>query len=172
MAKATKAPEYTIIRDTREQQGYHFKPYNLCVGMEDLKLDTGDYTIKGLEDKICVERKASVTELALNLGQDKHRFMNEIQRMKHFPHRYLVLEFSMADISKFPEGTKVRKDSLRKGSKNPLKITGKYMLRCLMEFEIFDDINVVFCGDKYNGFMYVSSLFKRVNEKYSIGRGQ
>ena len=160
-----KAPPYVVIKDSREQNGYTFKKFNLCEGMEVAKLDTGDYSIKGLEDRVCVERKASTDELAVNLGQDKYRFLAEIERMKEFEHRYLVLEFTMADLAKFPEGT-----NIPAAKKKTVKITGKYMLRCLMEFEIFDDINVVFAGDKFNGFMYISSLFKRINEKYSIGR--
>lgn len=165
MAKYKSPPEYWVIRDTREQQGYRFKRFNKCKGMIDQKLDTGDYTLKGLEDKICVERKASVTELAINIGKDKHRFMSEIERMKDFEHRYIVLEFSMEDLNKFPEGTNIPEYQKKK-----MKVTGKYILRMLMEFEVFDDINVVFCGDQFNAFMYLSSLFKRLNEKYSVGR--
>ena len=82
MPKNEKAPKYTVIRDTREQEGYYFSEYDLCLGMIDQKLDTGDYSIVGLEDKICVERKGCVEELAINLGQKKHTFLREIERMK------------------------------------------------------------------------------------------
>jgi ERCC4-type nuclease len=164
MAKE-KATRYTIIKDTREQTGYYFSKYNLCDGMIERKLDTGDYAIDGLEDQICVERKSSVAELAINLGQKKHAFLAEINRMKTFEHKYIVLEFSMADLAKFPEGTNIPQKA-----RSGVKITGRYMLRCLMEFEIYDDVNVIFAGDKENAFMFISSLFKRMNEKYSIGR--
>ena len=160
-----KAPNYTVIKDTREQTGYYFNKFNMCDGMIEKKLDTGDYSIEGLEDKVCIERKASVAELAINLGKDKHRFFAEIERMKPFQHKYIVLEFSMEDLTKFPEGSDIPEKN-----KRTLKISGKYILRCLMEFEIFDDINVVFAGDKHNAFMFINSLFKRINEKYSIGR--
>lgn len=164
MAKDTP-PDYWVIRDTREQQGYRFKPYNKCKGYIEQKLDTGDYSLKGLEDKICIERKASPTEVAINLGKDKTRFMAEIERMKDFEHKYIILEFSMEDLMKFPEGSNIPAYQKKK-----IKVNGKYMLRMFMEFEVFDDINVIFCGNAYNGFLYVSSLFKRLNEKYSVGR--
>ncbi len=158
-------PKYKIIQDTREQQGLYFGPYEQCEGMVTRKLDTGDYTIEGLEDKICIERKASVEEIAINLGQKKHPFMAEIQRMSTFDHKFLILEFSVDDVLKFPEGTRIPEEK-----KKTLKITGKYLMKCLNEFEIHDGIHVVFCGNKHNAFMFLSGLFKRLYEKYTIGK--
>ena len=86
MPNYSKAPHYHVIRDTREQDGYYFSQYGSCDGMIEHKLDTGDYAIQGLEDKVCVERKGCIEELAINLGQKKHAFLNEIERMKPFPH--------------------------------------------------------------------------------------
>lgn len=158
-------PKYKIIQDTREQQGLFFGPYEQCDGMITQKLDTGDYTIEGLEDKICIERKASVEEIAINLGQKKHPFMAEIQRMSTFDHKFLVMEFSIDDILRFPEGTRIPEEK-----RKTLKITGKYLLKCINEFQIYDDIQVVFCGNKHNAFLYLSGLFKRLHEKYTVGK--
>jgi ERCC4-type nuclease len=160
-----QAPPFTVIKDTREQDGYFFGAFNTCAGMIDHKLDTGDYTIQGLEDKICVERKGCVEELAVNLGQKKHAFLDEIKRMEPFPYKFLVLEFSLEDLIKFPEETRIPVKN-----KVALKITGKYMLKCLLEFEIYNNVHVLFCGNKHNAFLAVSSLFKRINEMYTIGR--
>ena len=165
MPKNARAPKYTVIRDTREQEGYYFSEYDLCLGMIDQKLYTGDYSIVGLEDKICVERKGCVEELAINLGQKKHTFLREIERMKDFPHKFIILEFSLSELIDFPENSRIPEKS-----KNSVKITGKYMLKCLMEFQLYDNIHVIFCGNKYNAFLTVSSLLKRVNELYTVGR--
>ena len=81
MAKYVKAPDFMVIKDTREQEGYYFSKYNTCAGMIERKLDTGDYSIEGMEEFICIERKGCVEELAVNLGQKKYAFMNEISRM-------------------------------------------------------------------------------------------
>ena len=54
MAKYKKAPSFTVIRDTREQEGYYFSEYGACAGMIEQKLDTGDYAIAGMEDKVCI----------------------------------------------------------------------------------------------------------------------
>jgi hypothetical protein len=165
MASYEQAPDFTVIKDTREQEGYYFSKYSTCSGMVERKLDTGDYSIEGMEEIICIERKGCVEELAINLGQKKHPFMNEISRMKEFPHKFIILEFSLDDLVNFPENTRIPEKQ-----KSKLKISGKYMLKCLMEFQLHDNIHIIFCGDKYNAFLTVSSIFKRVNEMYTIGR--
>lgn len=157
--------KYYIIRDTREQEGYFFKEYGNCCGTIDEKLDTGDYSIKGLEDKLCIERKGCVEELAVNLGQKKYAFLAEIERMSEFPHKFLVLEFSVEDLVKFPDETRIPLKN-----KSLVKITGKYMLKCLMEFMMYNNVQVLFCGNKYNAFLVVSSILKRIHEMYTTGR--
>jgi ERCC4-type nuclease len=159
------APPFTVIKDTREQDGYFFSEFNTCAGMIEQKLDTGDYSILGMEDKICIERKGCVEELAVNLGQKKHAFLAEVERMNSFPHKFIVLEFSLEDLIKFPDETRIPVKN-----KAALKITGKYMLKCLFEFQLYNNVQILFCGNKYNAFLAVSSILKRVNEMYTIGR--
>jgi ERCC4-type nuclease len=162
-----KIRPFTIIKDTREKQGYTFAAsrtkYHVCKGMVVRKLDTGDYSIEGLEDKVCVERKASVVELANNVGVSRRRFDAEIERMKEFPHRFLVLEFSLTDLMDFPEGSDVPDREIKK-----LRITNKYMLRYLMELQINHGVNVIFCDSKKNAKWTVLSILKRINEKYAL----
>jgi ERCC4-type nuclease len=157
---------FTIIKDTREKQGYTFEAsrtkYHVCKGMVVRKLDTGDYSLEGLEDKVCIERKASVVELANNVGVSSRRFMAEIERMKEFPHKFLILEFSLTDLMNFPEGSDVPEKEIKN-----LKITNKYMLRFLMELQINHNVNVIFCDSKKNAKWTVLSILKRVNEKYA-----
>lgn len=160
-----KAPPYTVIKDTREQNGYYFPTNIFCDGVIDRKLDTGDYSIAGLEDKLCIERKGCIEELAINLGQKKYPFMAEIERMKKFEHKFIILEFSLDDLLKFPDDTRIPVEN-----KGALKITGKYMLKCLIEFQLYENINVLFCDNKFSAFITVCSIMKRVNEMYTIGR--
>ena len=42
-------PDYKVIKDTREQDGWFFSPYDKCSGMEVGTLNTGDYTRKILK---------------------------------------------------------------------------------------------------------------------------
>jgi len=159
----TKSKPFTIIKDTREQEGYTFEPsssrYHTCKGMVTRKLDTGDYSIEGLEDKLCIERKASVVEFANNIGHDQVRFLKEIDRMKEFPYRFLVFEFSLSNLMNFPEDSGIPESDWGK-----LKVTNKFMLKMIMEFQLHHDIHVLFCDSKKNAKWAVLSIIKRVNE--------
>lgn len=163
--KYQNPPQFTVIRDTREQNGYEFSAFDYCDGMVEQKLDTGDYTILGLENKVCIERKGCVEELAINLGQKKYAFLREIERMKDFPHKFLVLEFSAEDLIRFPDESRIPVKN-----KSALKITGKYMMKCLAEFALYDNLHILFCGDRTSAFLVTTSILKRINEKYTIGR--
>ena len=125
-----KSKPFTIIKDTREQDGYSFAAsssrYHTCNGMVSRKLDTGDYSIEGLEDKLCIERKASVVEFANNVGHDQVRFLKEIERMKDFPYKFLVFEFSLTDLMNFPEGSSIPESDWGK-----LRVTNKFMLKMI-----------------------------------------
>jgi hypothetical protein len=166
---AVKAPPYTVIKDTREQDGYIFEKftgrYTSCRGMIVKKIDTGDYTLLGMEDKLCIERKASVSELAINLGKDKRRFLDEIERMKSFPYKFLILEFSLEDLMIFPEGSNIPQEKWPS-----IVMTNKYMLKMLTEFQMYNGIHVLFCGNKKNAKLMINSILKRVNEHYTTGR--
>ena len=85
--------KYTVIKDTREQDGWFFSSNDKCAGMEIGTLHTGDYTMKGFEDVVCIERKASVSEIAMNLGRKKKPFQEEMERMRDFQFSFLILEF-------------------------------------------------------------------------------
>lgn len=176
---------YTVIKDTREQDGWTFSPYDRCDGMEINTLHTGDYTLKGFEDIVCVERKASVSEIATNLGKKKKAFYNEMERMKDFNFRYLMLEFSALDVIDHPLSLLNKEDrelyGLYKSGEIELpdfkrfkiieqtKISGKYLIKSLMELSIKYDINVMFCGNKNGAFLICNSLFKRLNELFYAG---
>ena len=47
------------------------------------------------------------------------------------------------------------------------KLSGKYLMKSLMEISIRRDINVIFCDNKYNAFIICNSIFKRLNELFN-----
>lgn len=151
--------KFTVIRDTREHKnkGWYFKESDYCQGMVEKKLDTGDYSIDGLEDVLCIERKASVSEIAANLV-DK-RFDRELDRMGSFKYKFLILEFSIEDIKIYPEGSEVPKSAW--GS---LRVKGNFIMKRLAEIQTKRDIHVIPCGDKYSAWHMAVSIMKRVNE--------
>tara|TARA_Y100001951_G_C11163339_1_gene196043 strand:+ start:20 stop:610 length:591 start_codon:yes stop_codon:yes gene_type:complete len=189
---------YTVIKDTREQDGWTFSAYDKCDGMKIDTLPTGDYTIEGFEDVVCVERKASVSELANNLGKKKKAFYAEMARIKDFPFKFLVFEFSFTEVAEYPYSL------LNKGEKEEYfkylnyqkaieedphlideieevikpnigkrlniveqsKVKGKYLIKSLMELQIWYDVKIMFCDNKNNAFLVCNSLFKRLNELF------
>lgn len=82
----------TIIEDTREQTPLDFSGFR---GVESVRsgLKTGDYSIRGYEDKICFERK-SIPDLVGTLIGGHERFLREMDRMKDYEEKYILVEHS------------------------------------------------------------------------------
>jgi len=67
----------------------------------------------------------------------------------------------MDDLMKFPEGSNVPQHMRSK-----VKITGKYLLKCLIEFQVWYNVKILLCGNKKNAFLVTNSIFKRLNEMF------
>lgn len=94
---------FTIIIDTREQRPFDFYYQTPNQPLERKTLKTGDYSIKGLEDKITVERK-SLIDLFGSAGNGRKRLEAEFQRMSKFDYAALVIESSLSNIFINPPG--------------------------------------------------------------------
>lgn len=100
----------SIIRDTREQNGWDFSMYDVNVIRE--TLTTADYALPfPLYDHIRVERKSSPGEIYLNLGATKNRkrFHRELERLRSFKYRWIVCEFPESYLHTFPENSGIPK---------------------------------------------------------------
>lgn len=156
----TKDILYTVIRDTREKenQGWVFnldareKKY-LCQGTEQSKLDTGDYTVTGYEDVLCIERKGSVSEWSKNITEK--RFRRELDRMLNFPYSFILLEFTLEDLLKYPSGTRIPRKIRRRVMK------GKVILSLTLQLMIdYPKIHFMFCGN--DGKKVCKNIFRRI----------
>ena len=107
-----------IIRDTREKHGWVFA--NQHVPIVSRKLDTGDYTVEGIEDDFVIERKATVAELAQNITSKA--FRDEIHRLAGFRHAFLIFEFSWQDLETFPVNSTIPSRLWKK-----IKISSKFL---------------------------------------------
>lgn len=81
-------PDFMAIVDTREQT-----PLSLSIPNERGTLKTGDYSIRGLENKVVIERKSFMDLLAC-IGGQRRRFEECIDRMLEIPCRAIVVEGS------------------------------------------------------------------------------
>lgn len=96
-------PEHvTAIVDTREQTPLILSPLKNCV----TNLDTGDYSVLGLEHVISVERK-SMDDLLGCIGRERERFDREMQRILAYPVRSVVVEGTLAQIERGEYRSKV-----------------------------------------------------------------
>jgi DNA excision repair protein ERCC-4 len=83
----------TIIIDSREQNPLDFRNLPTVTGT----LDTGDYSIVGLTHLVAVERK-SIDDLLACIGRERERFKRELQRLRAYRFRLLVVEADAADL--------------------------------------------------------------------------
>ena len=91
---ASPKPEaITAIIDTREQRPLDLAPLQTIMET----LSTGDYSVRGLENVIAVERKG-LSDLLSCVGVDRDRFEREVQRLLAYPVRALVVESTWAEL--------------------------------------------------------------------------
>lgn len=137
MAKEIFKP--TIIIDSREKKPWRFNKCSTCEASLVQKLDTGDYTVQGMEDIFVIERKSSAAELYLNLGFEKDRFLREMERIKSFKYKFLFFEFSIDDIYRWP--TICKRITRRKCG-----LTPQYIVSMLVEIQIKYGVGIIFLG--------------------------
>jgi ERCC4-type nuclease len=85
--------QVTAIIDTREQRPLDLAPLATITGT----LNTGDYSVVGLETIIAVERK-ELSDLLGCVGTERERFEREVLRLLAYPVRCLVVESTWSEI--------------------------------------------------------------------------
>jgi len=135
--------DFSIIQDTHEQQPWDLDMYITGWQMPQ-HMATGDYTILGYENDICIERKQSPSEIATNLGKRINRFERELARMGTFRFRYIVCEFLQNKLIQFPKGLDLPKTAI-----SNIRIGGKYLHKKLMELSEDYGIEVFFCQNRH-----------------------
>jgi ERCC4-type nuclease len=133
--------KFIIIRDTREKerQGWYWQKSMACDGTIISKLDTGDYSIKGYEKLLTIERKGSVAEFAKNITEG--RFADELDRMRAYKYGFVLLEFTMDSIVSYPEGSTVPRYLWRK-----IRVKGPYIIKKMVEFHLVYNTKIILCG--------------------------
>ena len=132
-----KPEQVTAIVDSREQLPLDLAPLKVKVKC----LDTGDYSVQGLEHVIAIERK-SLSDLLGCVGGDRKRFDREIQRLLSYPTRALVIESTWPEIEAGGWRSKI----------TPQAATGSLL------GWIATGIPIIMCGDHQRAGRYVSRL--------------
>lgn len=91
---------FTVIIDTREQAPFNFGGFTgdkhedyreLIVPTSVETLTTGDYSLRGFQDRITIERK-SKNDLYSTLGAGRERFTREFERMNEMDFAAVIVE--------------------------------------------------------------------------------
>lgn len=146
-----------VIRDTREKNGWDFIFYD-DIEIISHKLDCGDYTTPTLKDYIVVERKASVTEIANNLGKKiaKDRFYREFDRMSSLKKAYIVCEFPESSVYDFPKNS-----GMTQAKMAMVRMNGKYLRKLMAQIEKdCENIEVVFCNNREEAEAFTYNILK------------
>jgi hypothetical protein len=147
----------TVLRDNKEKIPWDFSIYGFAE--KKIHLKTGDYTVEGLEDIICIERKRNTGEISLNLGRLSKQFKAEFERMEQFRFRYLICEFSADSLAKFPQGSGIPKRMWKK-----LRMNGKFMIKRLNEWCEQYGVELIFCNTKLDAEQEAAHIIKEVIE--------
>ena len=152
-------PKYMVIRDSREKygQGWIFEEDEYCKGTIINKLNSGDYSIQGLQDILTIERKKNTSELSQNINEK--RFYSELKRMDEFDHPFLICEFTYDDIKAFPYNSGVPPRLWPK-----LRVNSGTILNKLIYIECKYKTKIIFAGNK--GDEIATAIFKRMANIY------
>jgi len=82
-----------ILIDSREKEPFPFAD----ISTERATLATGDYSVKGAEDIIALERK-SLPDLVSCFTSGRDRFKRELHRLMAYPKRAICIEGSWSDL--------------------------------------------------------------------------
>lgn len=89
----SRPEDVTAVIDTREQTPWDLSPLRTTTGT----LQTGDYGLLHLPDACALERK-SLDDLLCVVGSERERFERELDRLRAFPCRALIVESTWATI--------------------------------------------------------------------------
>lgn len=92
-----------VIRDDREKNPFPSDYFAAQATMKVRHLKTADYTFEGAEHLVCIERKESWQEIALNIGkaENRKRFEDMLERMRQFPIRMLIITEDITSLHNF-----------------------------------------------------------------------
>ena len=148
-----------IIVDSREQMPFEFTHAKVN-SVVTRKLNTGDYSLEEYENVLCIERKGSVAEFYKNITEK--RFWAEMERMKAYPYRFIIFEFSVSELEMFPHGADLPKKVLSR-----LKISSAYLLKCVARIQVEYGIHVIFGEDRDNSVRLITNIMKELDDKSS-----
>jgi ERCC4-type nuclease len=152
-----------IIQDTREKYPWDFSFYGTETKIKGLK--TGDYSVAGMENILCIERKRNLAEVSINLGSKWKQFSAELLRMCIFPHKIIILEFGEEKLDSFPIGSGIPENKW-----NKIRMSPGFLKKQLYSIKDTYDIDIIFSPTKEQAEQQAYQFLKESYEKETKGR--
>lgn len=150
-----------IIIDTREKKDlFLFKTFPVETKVK--KLDTGDYSIRGFENKITIDRKRDSNELQMCYGQKWRTFSDLLKRMEDFDEAYILCTFPYNHLEIFPRESNIPKSRWRR-----IKTSASFLrYRTKKIQEDFPNIKILFGNTHYESEEIAYNILKTYYEKH------
>lgn len=146
-----------ILRDTREKQPWEFEWYEDRPEIQVCKVDVGDYTLKGYENIVAIERKRSTGEIAINFGKKRKQFMAEMERMRDIPFKYIICEFPKEHLDRFPHDSGIPQRDWKY-----LRINGGYIRSTVNYLSETYGVTFLFCRNPFEAQDEAFKIFQDV----------
>ena len=140
----------TIIVDTREQRPWTFEGQP-GITLARAKLDAGDYSVKGLEHRVAIERK-SFSDLIGTIFRARARFYRELERLRAFEFRCVIVEAGIREI--YEEATSGF-------------INAKSVMGLLAEIAVSQRVPVYLAGTRPEAQLLAGAFLKMADKKYN-----
>lgn len=139
--------EQRIVIDTREQ-----KPLPIP-GSVVKTLKTGDYSIEGHEGEIVIERKTPA-ELYQTCGSGRARFVKELERMRSYVFRAIVIEGTPTMIGSAGDRSQLEFNTI---------------MQTLISWQLKYDLHIIFAGNRKMAMRIVANLLLKYAKERKRG---
>ena len=128
-----------MIYDDREK-----KPWTLPFNMERKRLACSDYTIKGCEDIIAIEKKSGLIELLNDLANGyRGTFERFLKRLSEYPVKVIVVEDTLSELS-----INRALIHIRKKSRGKARLTARSIYYWTSQIAMKYNIPIIFIGKR------------------------
>lgn len=129
--------QFTVIYDDREK-----KPWNLPFKMEKKRLVCSDYTIKGFEKVIAIEKKSGLVELLNDLANSyRPTFERFLERLSKYPVKCIIVEDTLSELSISRALVHIRRKS-----KGKSRLTSRTIYYWVSDIAVKYNIPIIFVG--------------------------
>lgn len=147
-----------VVVDSREPPHTAYRFFGKA-GTVRKKLDSGDYSILGMETVCAVERK-QYSDIWGTVGHGRERFLAELERLRTYPYRAVVLEAHWARLLLDPPPEQ------RPSDKHGRKLHPNALVGSLMAWQWDYQIPIIAAGYREMGQRITAWLLHRAWKKH------